>query len=442
MHGRQIDPRRARVLRAVAPMCCLGIVALVGCSSETRLPQGSGAAQESTSTSSVGAEVTSTLDASPSTVAPATAVEAPTTSANATVASGDVTTTSVAETTGTVIETAAPPPSAAPPGASSDIRLPVGTVVSMSWPAAADGWALVDDADGRRTLVHTTDGATWAPAGGEATGDLQVAFGDETNGWVVAADGLSSTHDGGATWNAVPLQGSDAVAAVATANGLVHVAYLAIGGGAALTVATSPIDRDEFTSSPLHIPVGAGPLLDVSMTAGGPYSALIYNDRVVVGAAQIANGQWSNWNLACPYANPFALVGLSPQGKNLVVACAPSGFGDNEAIVGLNLNGGGSTWVDIVPAGGADTAMATLDFVAATDAGVRIVGYTKPDGSGELAASTDGGATWTQRTPLPAASVLSAVASLPGGSVIVDLGPSGGLISADGLTWTPVPAAS
>ena len=429
-------------------MCCVGIVALVGCSSKTNLSQSSDSAQESTSSTS--AETTSTVDASSSTEAPSveavtTSVDVTTTSDEVTTTSDDVMTTSAAETTAPpVTETAAPPPPSAALGADSNIRLPVGTVASMSWPATDDGWALVDNADGQRALVHTTDGATWAPAAAQTVGGLQVVFADETNGWVVAADGLSSTHDGGATWNAVSLPGSDTAAAVAAANGIVHVAYLGVntGGGAGLTVASSPIDRDEFAPTALRIPVGAGPRLDVSMTAGGSYSALIYNDRVVVGAAQIVHSQWTNWDLACPYENPSALVGLSPQGKNLAVACAPSGFGDNESIVGLNLTGRGTDWADIVPAGDADTAMATLDFVTATDAGVRVVGYTKPDGNSELAASTDGGATWTQRTSLPAASLLGAVAFLPDGSLILDLGPSGGLFSADGLSWTPVPAAS
>ena len=313
----------------------------------------------------------------------------------------------------------------------------------MSWPAIDDGWALVSDADGQRALVHTTDGATWAPTPAETMGGQQVVFADQSNGWVVASDGLLSTHDGGATWSAVSLPASDSAAAVAAANGIVHVAYLGVSadGGTALTVASSPISRDEFAPTTLRIPVGAGPRLDVSLTAGGSYGALIYNDRVVVGAAQIVDGQWTNWGLACPYENPSALVGLSPQGKNLAVACAPSGFGENESIVGLNLNGR-TSWVDVVPAGDADSAMATLGFVAATDEGVRVVGYTKPDGSGELAASTDGGATWTHRVPLPAASALGAVAFLPDGGLILDLGPSGGLVSADGLSWTPVPVAS
>lgn len=442
MHGHQSDRRRARMLRAVAPLWCLGLGGLVGCSSETSLPLGTGAAQESTST--VPAEATSTIDASTSTVAPATSVEAVSTSAGVTTTPADATATSAAETTETVTDTAPPPPSSAPPDVVSDVRLPAGTVVSMSWPAAHDGWALVDGGGDQRTLVHTTDGATWAPASAFTARGLQVVFADATNGWVVSADGLTSTHDGGATWNAVSLPASDTVAAVAAASGTVHVAYLGVdtGGGVALTVASSPIDRDDFGPTALRIPVGAGPRLDVSMTAGGPYAALIYNDRTVVGAAQITNSGWANWKLTCPYENPTAQVGLSAQGKNLAVACGPSGFGDNESIVGLNLNGGGSGWVDILPAGAGDTAMATLAFVTATDAGVRVVGYTKPDGNGELAASSDGGATWTQRTPLPAASTLSAVTSLPDGGVIVALRPSGGLVSADGLSWSPVAAAS
>ena len=73
---------------------------------------------------------------------------------------------------------------------------------------------------------------------------------------------------------------------------------------------------------------------------------------------------------------------------------------------------------------------------------MRIVGYSKADGTCEIAGSSDGGATWPARTPLPAGTSPLSFAHLADGSVLLALAPTGGLISADGLSWTPVPAGA
>lgn len=392
-----------------------------------------------------------------SAVTEATVPVATTLAATTTVPTGEVTTTVATATTETTAglpattlpATTLPPTTAAPTTAApttpdaAGIQLPATAVaVSMSWPAADDGWVLGDRDDGTRALLHTTDaGATWTAASTvDATPAQEVVFADPQNGWLAGDDGLRSTHDGGATWSVVAIPGGDdAVPAVAAAEGVVHVAYLG-SGLAGIGIASSPVDHDAFVPASLVIPFGAGPVMDVTMTAGGPYAALVYNDRTLTGGAEIRSGAWVSWDLPCPAEGaPFALAGLSPGGDALAMSCSPSGFGDPAAIVGANLSGGSVHWVEIEPAADPSVGMARLAMVAATDAGVRLVVFSGAGSTTEvIAASADGGATWPIRTSLPADTIATSLAHLPDGSLLVATSPAGGIASADGLAWAPI----
>jgi hypothetical protein len=310
----------------------------------------------------------------------------------------------------------------------------------MSWPAEGDGWAIgYDDSAAANVLVHTVDaGATWTRQTLDVGGVFEVAFADADNGWLVGDEGLHSTHDGGSTWTAVPLPGAaDEVAGVTAANGVVHAASMDVDAGG-ITVASSPIDHDDFAASGFVIQFGAGPALAISFTAGGPYGELVYNDRTFIGAGEIRDGEWTPWDVECPFANSFAVAALSPHGDALVVACGSSGFGDAAPVVGADLTGGSIDWTTIEPAGDGSQGQAMVSFAAATDAGVRVVVFTAPDGQTFIATSTDGGATWPTRTPVSSTQGVSTIANLPDGRLLIATQPSGGMISADGITWTTV----
>ncbi len=174
------------------------------------------------------------------------------------------------------------------------------------------------------------------------------------------------------------------------------------------------------------------------MTAGGQYGALIYNDRAFVDAAEIRDGQWTSWKLDCPYPYPAPLVGLSPHGQALAVACGPSGFADDEPIVAADLSSGSLVWTTVEPVGNGAQGQNTLAFVTATDAGARIVGFTRADGTAVIASSTDGGATWPTRTTVATDTFAGGATHLADGRVLVATNPGQGVISSDGVTWTPV----
>ena len=201
---------------------------------------------------------------------------------------------------------------------------------------------------------HPDAGAHWAPDDAvDGNGATQVLFADTSNGWIAGAKELWSTHDGGATWAPVTVVGGLATAAALAAAGRQGARRLPgrrDRTNLGVHIASSPIDHDDFVPTSVTIPVGAGPRLEVSMSAGGPYGEMIYDDRTFIGAAQIVDGRWAPWDVTCPYENPSATAGLSPDGQELAIACSPSGFGDDAAIVGANLSTGTLTWTTVEPA--------------------------------------------------------------------------------------------
>ena len=313
-----------------------------------------------------GDDASPTATTATATTSPATAPGGSAPEVTTTVPAPTSTPTTAAPTTApaTAAPTTTPNTAASTTAAPTQIASPaVGYVVSMSWPAATEGWAVVDQ-DGADQFLRTTDGgATWAAAGPGLGGDTgQVAFADAADGWLVTPSSVQSTHDGGASWQPVTIPGgADTYAAVAASASQAHVAYIR-SDLAGVTVASSPIDHDAFTPSDLLIPVGAGPRLDVSMSAGGPFGEVVYDDRTFIGAGEIRDGAWATWDLQCPFDAPTVAAGLSRTGKALAIACGPSGFGDDAPVVGADLASGSLSWATIEPAGGATQGQAVVQF--------------------------------------------------------------------------------
>src|SRR6478735_5423715 len=111
------------------------------------------------------------------------------------------------------------------------------------------------------------------------------------------------------------------------------------------------------------------------------------------------------------------------------MACGPSGFGANAPIVASDLSNGTLKWAtvydDTTDTSGGEPV---LDFATATDAGVRIVGFTGGDG---IAPSTDTGATWQVTATVPKADGAFVFAHVPGSGILVAVDPGAGLFSPD-----------
>jgi len=320
----------------------------------------------------------------------------------------------------------------------ASVALPPGDLVtSMSWPTATTGWAIAGGA-----LESTHDGGqTWTAAapGSAGTEWATVAFADEANGWVTGQTAAASTHDGGQTWTPIVLPAGAEVGGVAAARGRVHLAVLTD----AVRVESSPVTADQFADDGVAVAFGAGPIADVRLTAGGPYAAMVYNDRTFIGGAQIRQGAWEEWTPECPNpAGSTASVSLSPNGRALTMACATAGpSGPPFTVVAADLSNGQSpNYVDL-PGGSSNDEFVTLSFTAATDAGARLVGVATGAGL-TIDRSTDKGATWATVATLGGATGGGAVAPVPGVGIVVATGPGQAAVSTDdGASWTSLPSA-
>jgi len=262
----------------------------------------------------------------------------------------------------------APHPYSGPPPPPTSQPIPV----SMDWRSGAVGWIVVHDAGGPESVVfRTTDaGARWErqlAIGGPAF----VRFTDTRAGTLranaaqAAGAQLLRTEDGGLHWRPVILP--------------------ALGAGTASTPYF--LDRDR------------GWLLTQRYATGGPQSVVFATDD---------GGQ--SWR-------PLAASGPVPASGDVLADLAFTSpaigwlFGVAEAGAAplLVTRDGGATWAPETLAGG-DTGPRPTDRV---DVGAPTIGpgragvlpvYDRNSGQGWLFATGDGGATWGDPRPLPAAS--------------------------------------
>ncbi len=215
----------------------------------------------------------------------------------------------------TVPPTAVPP--TAPPTAAPGTILPADfQPLSVTFVSPTEGWVLGTTTCGSAkcaVIAHTLDaGRTWsrihAPAttiapgpGFVGTGVRAVRFADPLDGWAYGPD-LWATHDGGKTWIQVDLTritgGTAVVWDLEAAAGTAHMAYYAaapLGFG----IASTPVAHDAWKSTPVFLPVGAGPVPNVQLVIQGTAGWLIQVDREVVNGARLISGSWQTWTPPC-----------------------------------------------------------------------------------------------------------------------------------------------
>jgi|GEM_PF-7076515 len=293
-------------------------------------------------------------------------------------------------------------------------------------------------------LKATVDGGrTWrSVAVPKTVTDLRrVVFASTNVGWILG-DQLMATSDGGASWATVALPGTanNEVLSAATNGDAVVVAAVTENGN--VTLFSSPVERQHFTATDVAMPVGAGPAPTVALSLGRVHGLAVVTNRAFVDAAEIdASGNWQRWEPGCPRQTPLIDAALSPSGASLTIACGASGWGDAAPLLAADLSTGRARYVAL-PDGQptADGQSAQLGWVAATDGGTRLVGYTTALGEELIAASSDAGATWKVVHRRPRADGQPTIAHIPTGSLLVSgPQPGQGLISSDdGLTWTEI----
>lgn len=274
-------------------------------------------------------------------------------------------------------------------------------------------------------MARTTNGGTsWvalpAPSAGYvARGDQgsstvpavsEVRFADELDGWIYGP-ALFATHDGGASWQQVPVSGS--VISLETSGGYVfavvspctsdsgctgplHLERALADGGTFSTVLTGPSTGSSSVDSlglSLHAPVGFANL-------SGYFTGFDY--VYATKSLADANG-WNSFPDPCVLASGSYFVSFSaPDATSLYTLCTGSGAAGSEMKVVVKTTGGKSTVVGNPPSGG------DSEGLALSPTGTMVVAAAS--GASELYRSTDGGSTWMT------------VAAYEGGASFNDLG--------------------
>ncbi|HEX7471505.1 MAG TPA: hypothetical protein VF323_00350 [Candidatus Limnocylindrales bacterium] len=321
----------------------------------------------------------------------------------------------------------------------------------MTFISAAKGWVLgsAPCATGRcPAIARTLDGGkTWtavnAPGttiGAEpsvdvsGTGIVGLRFANARDGWAFGPE-LWSTHDGGASWTRLDVLSHAPVVALESANGSTHA--VAFDGAQGYRIASSLIGTDSWTTSPVSIAVGAGPVPVIQLVLSGASGWVLENDRVVTGGARLVGGAWRTWQPVCSdvvgpafidasapsdlvavcdvgawsnalgehlyvsrdagvtfketgVATPFDMAsGVATPSRSTVVV---AGF-DTKGAAMVGSFDGGHTWAKVFSS--ATVSLSGLGFTTTTQG---VVVATAANGASQLLMTHDGGRTWSAVT--------------------------------------------
>jgi hypothetical protein len=340
-------------------------------------------------------------------------------------------------------------PSATPGAATPLLGL---SPVSVTFVSPDDGWvlgtapcstgqcaAIARTVDGGRTwTAGTAPDAPIFPGPSDVTpGVSGLRLADARNGWAFGPD-LWVTHDGGTTWARLAIPGLAAgttVAALETAGGIVYAVVFDAGD---YRVASSPVGTDDWSLSPVRVPVGAGPVPSVQLVLSGGAGWLLENDRTVVAGARLVNGAWVTWQPPC--ADVVGPAFLAASGPTDVAAACDVGLWGNPAGDHLYLShDGGSTFVESGPA----VPLQMAAQATAASPSVIVVGGSDSTGT-VLVATFDGGRTWTVVARLGTVAIADLGFTTPTQGVVIAT-PAGRpatlLVTRDGgRTWRAVGA--
>jgi hypothetical protein len=277
---------------------------------------------------------------------------------------------------------------------------PFARVVDMSFVDPQHGWVLVGDDSSTTNLLATSDGGqTWTTVAADARQALHVSFADPMNGWLYGdSSNFQSTHDGGATWHTVDLGKAgmiDGVPALVSDAGTVTI----ISGIAAAdqnvnwTVATSPVDTDDFARIGIDFQQGAGPANEFSLAASGDNIWMVYNDRVVTATARTLRGAATPWTPSwSDLGGPATVTATSNDGTVYAVVAAgvwTDSVGETQLYVSKN---NGDTFQQLTPPAGV-AALPPTSLVVAGGSDL-VFSVAQSDGSQRLYRSDDEATTW------------------------------------------------
>lgn len=213
-------------------------------------------------------------------------------------------------------------------------------VYSTTWISEDAGWVLVADGGCTATcaavIYRTGDGGeTWETVEGaqprldidRRDGGLAIEphlrFANERDGWMVTPD-LWSTHDGGATWTLVELDG--VVTSLEAEEGSVHAVVLDPAG---FRIWTSPVTSDDFAPAPVVAPAGDGPVPSTDLVLADDRGWMVVNNEVATSGLTLEDGVWTPF--APPCRDRFGPVQLAASATDVVALCNEGVTGTVEA---------------------------------------------------------------------------------------------------------------
>ncbi len=285
-------------------------------------------------------------------------------------------------------------------------------VYSTTWVSEDAGWVLVADAGCTATcaavIYRTTDGGeTWETLEGaeprldidRRDGDVAIEphlrFANDRDGWMVTPD-LWSTHDGGATWTLVELDG--VVTSLEAEEGMVHAVVLDSDG---FRIWTSPVTTDDFVPSAVVAPPGAGPVPSTDLVLADDRGWMTVNNEAVISGLTLEEGAWAPFDPPC--RDGFGPVEMAASATDVVALCNEGVTGPVEA-PGFHLyasDDDGATFTRELPL--PDLALGTGVVVERPEEGVLVLitEETEANRTGSaVAASSDDGSEWTTPQPL------------------------------------------
>jgi photosystem II stability/assembly factor-like uncharacterized protein len=173
------------------------------------------------------------------------------------------------------------------------------------------------------------------------------------------------------------------VTALEASGGFVQAAVF--DGNGYIRIETSPVSSDAWRQASVKVPDGAGPVPHTQLVLQGSAGWLVQVDRTVVGGARLVKNQWQAWTPPCAAVEGPAVLAAS-SGSDLAAVCDVGEWSTPHGEHLFVSHDGGSSFAEAavaVPSGG-------ISGLASPTAATVVAA-----GDSSLAASFDGGRTWS-----------------------------------------------
>jgi hypothetical protein len=234
---------------------------------------------------------------------------------------------------------------------------------------------------------------TFSDGSAGASGVREVRFADTTNGWLFLPD-LWATHDGGVHWSRSQLPSGQAFTRIDDLEATTAT-VTATFFDEQFVIATSPVSRDAWTTTPTDVSLGAGPVPHADLVVNGNAGWLTNVNRVTQGGARLEQGRWVTWHPPCMgKGGGLTLAASTPTA--LTAVCSEGTWSDDPQRERLYVSSDGGTNFHVV-----GESIPIRGGQASVPGAVVGEGFDKTKSQSALLASYDGGHRWQTVYEIP-----------------------------------------